>query len=528
MYKVLIVDDEPGIRNTLKKLISCYNSNYEIVGEAVNGIQGLSLIKEKVPDIVILDIKMPEMDGIALMEKLKKQHLNCKIILLTAYNDFNYARSALKLSALDYLLKPVNREDLRKVLNKAVMIIKKEKEGFEREASIKKLLDKSVNAYRDTILNQLIDGDNYEKVINDIPSIFTVKYEFLVIMVFNVFEELSVKNIHLKELKQLIEDDMNPNIRGYCFFDKDKKLVFLGLIDIDEKDDPNSIVEEYAGHIQSVFYSLKGIKIPIGIGNIYNSLCSIFKSYSEACIASEYRFVLTEKRIISISDCSSSNFHYKYPTKIENYILNALLLGDSDSIIINFNGFFNVATNEPINPSNLKQICMQLGVTILKKIKELNIYNQLNINDDTYFYDMNKYETVHDYRNQLIQIIFQIISILNENGKSRNELKLRKMVDKYLENNYSRNIGLIDVAKDIGVTPNYFSSLFKKEIGENFVEYLTRFRMQVAKKILTHENVNISKVAEMVGYSDVKYFLRVFRKLEGITPKEYKQLNSAI
>ena len=204
MYKVLVIDDEPAIRNTLIKLISCFNVEYEIVGEAVNGLQGLTLIKEKKPDIIILDVKMPEIDGIALLEKIRKQNINCKVIILTAYDNFSYARDALKLSALDYLLKPVKREDLQKVLNKAALMIKKEKEGFEREISMKTLLDKSARAYRDAVLNQLINGDNYDKLVNDISIVFPEKFKYAAVMVFNIFGDVAEKTNKLKEIRHYI------------------------------------------------------------------------------------------------------------------------------------------------------------------------------------------------------------------------------------------------------------------------------------------------------------------------------------
>ena len=282
-------------------------------------------------------------------------------------------------------------------------------------------------------------------------------------------------------------------------------------------------INEHARIIQYAVNTSKGYTIPIGIGRIYEDIGSIYKSYSEACIALEYRFVLFDSSVISFIDCKYSSSQYIYPSKTENLLLNSLILGDGDSILSNLHQFFDEITEERLNPSTLKQICMQLGIAILKRLKELNMPIHLIGIEDTHFFDMSRYETVNDFKNQLTTIIYKIINCLNENRKLISEFKLKKMVDKYLESNFSRNIGLADVAIEFGVTPNYFSSLFKKEVGENFVEYLTRYRIRIAKEILVQENIHISRVAEMVGYTDVKYFFRVFKKFEGITPKEYKQ-----
>ena len=523
MYKILIIDDESAIRNTLIKLVNCFHSEYEIVGEAVNGFQGLALINEKMPDIILLDIKMPEMDGITLLEKLRKRKSNCKVIILTAYNDFSYARDALKLSALDYLLKPVKRDDLKKVLNKAALMIKNERENLQRDISIQNLLGKSVHAYRDAVLNQLIEGDNYDKVIMDIPSVFTTKFEYAAVLVFKFSGDLNTTNVRLSELKYVLENDLSTNIKGYCFFDKDKNLVFIDLInDAMAKDSLKSVVAEHAKIIQYAFYTEKGYRIPIGIGRICNTISTIYKSYSEACIALEYRFTLVDKSIIFIDDCKHSDIEIKYPSKIENRFLNSLMFGDNSSII-NLNLFFDEVTKEQLNPASLKQICMQLGVTVLKKTKELNLSTQLSSFEDSCFFNMSRYETVNEFKNQMTLISYKIINCLAENEKLINEQRFKFMVDNYLETNFYKNIGLIDVAKELGLTRNYFSSLFKKEVGENFVEYLTQYRIEIAKKKLADGNLPISKIAEMVGFNDVKYFFRVFKKYERITPKEYQQ-----
>jgi len=517
MCKILIVDDEPATRNTLKKLIDCFQQKYEIIGEAANGFQALNLIKEKKPDIVILDIRMPEINGITLLEKLRKQNINCKVIILTAYDNFNYARDALKFSAFDYLLKPVKREDLQKVLGKASLIIKKEKESLDREFTMKILLDKSTKAYRDAVLNQLIDGDNYDKLANDIPIIFPREIEYAAITVFNIFCDTSEKTSRLKEIRRYIENELSSYIKGYCFFDKDNRLVLLNTIDNEYN------IDENVKFIQYTIKAAKGYSIPAGIGRIYKDLRNIYKSYSEACIALEYRFTSVDKNIIYFTDCKYSNAGYVYPLKAEDLLLNSLILGDKDSVLSNINQFFDEITREGLNPATVKQICMQLGISVLKKVKEFNIpIHLLNITDN-HFFDMSRYETINDFRNNLIMNTYKIIKYLNENKELRNKFEFKEIVDKYLESNFSRNIGLLDIANEFGITPNYFSSLFKKEVGENFVEYLTRYRIKIAKEILASKNTSVSKVAEMVGYTDVKYFFRVFKKYEGVTPKKFKQ-----
>lgn len=523
MHSVLIIDDEPAIRNTLIKLINCFHNEYRIVGEAVNGSQGFNLILENKPDIIILDIKMPEMDGLALLEKIRKQNIGSKVIILTAYNDFEYARTALKHSVLDYLLKPVKRSDLLKVLNKASLIIKKEQEGMEREISIKKTLDKSAHAYKDTLLSQLVDGENLGRILDDIPSVIP-RFKCASVMVFNIWSDPAVKKSRLNEIRQLVETFPNMHIKGHCFTDRDNRLVFIEILEDDScQDNLSKVITEHAKIIQYMLYNAKGYCISIGIGRTYHEVGELSKSYSEACIALEHRFSFPDKSIISIDDCTNYPAEFKYPSKIENLLLNSLLFGDGDSILINIDLFFEAIIAESLNPAALKQACMQLGMTMLKKIKELNINAQTDIPADSCFYDMSRYETVNEFKNQLTIISYKIIQFINENRKNKNEYKFKKMVDKYLDENYQRNIGLIDIAKELGITPNYFSSLFKKEVGENFVEYLTQYRIEKAKKMLVEDSLNISKIAEIVGFNDARYFFRVFKKNEGITPKEFQQ-----
>lgn len=526
MHDILIIDDEPATRFTMIKLIESFKGPYRIVGEATNGRQGLLLLEEKRPDIVILDIMMPEVDGLSMLKRIREKHYRCQVIVLSAHHDFEYVRTSFQLSALDYLLKPIKREELQAMLDKAVEAHKREVSEREREQSVHRLLNKSLQAYREAVLSQLIEPGGYERVSGDLPGALGLEdgMREAAAVVFDLPEN-EERMDRLRKFKEFAMSGSADPSRTFVFSDKDHRVVMMemtpeaaGAADADE-----AVVDRVRA-LQDAFCESGGVMISAGIGQPEPDLRLFHRSYSSACISLECRFATLGKTIFTTGDRRTREQEYVYPYDRESAYFRALAAGDEAATVEHLEAFFQQLAEQSLHPATLKQLCMQFGLSLLKRVKTLTFHPEPDMGD-AMFYDMSRYEHIGDFTMQIKRISAHIINGANASHKSEQGRgsPLKRKVDQYLHAHYAGNIGLPDLAAELGLSVNYFCSLFKKEAGSNFVDYLTQYRLRIAKELLAGTTAPVTEIAERVGYSDFRYFLRVFKKLEGVTPSEFRQ-----
>lgn len=413
MYKILIIDDEAIIRRGLKNIIDWESLDCVVCDEAGNGVEAIDKVKTHMPDIIIVDIKMPGMNGIELIKAVKDIVKKCKIIILSGYRDFEYMQSAIKLGAFDYILKPSKVNDIVDVVKRAVGKIKEEN---QKEHEINKLRDdaeSSIKALQNKFLYELLVTEEVNKEeIEKERSICGLEingYRVITVRIFNVDNDS--ENFRIQGISELFKESFESI--GSILSSELSRDKFVYIVQYEESTEQDNEIEKKLDEFIKQVNEYYSFKIYAGISEYGNGLFEL-----------------------------------------------------------------NNRLNESLMDLNLKK--SDIGYKDIKEEKK----------------DMKESKVI--------------------------SLSIRKTLD-YINEHYSQNITLNDMAEYNGISPYYLSRLFTKETGKNFVDYVNEVRIKKAKELLREDNYKYYEIAEMVGINDSHYFSKIFKKYTGITPSEYKR-----
>lgn len=411
MYKVMIVDDEMLARIGMKSLIAWNNNGFELVGEYENGKLALEAARTIKPDIIITDIKMPQLSGIELIRNLKQEGFNIKYIILSSYDDFIYVKEAMKLGAEDYILKLEMEPDI--LLN----LLKKTAEKIELECN-------KNSSYRKIDLNILKD---------------------------NFIKDLLIGNV--VETGEIVENLKQLNL---CLPEKQLFVLYIKIINT------SSYLHYNEQDLSIMNYS------------IINILDEIIMNYGTgyACEIRGWEYSIILSFRLALEN------HEKEPD-----ILKEKLIKNIEELL-----------------ADLLNLKVRIGVSTI-----FNEYNKMNIGFKEALNSYSKHEYIGNY-----------------NLKSENRMIIINAKE-YIKKNIDKDISLEKLAFFLGLSPNYFSSIFSKETGESYIQYLINQRIELAKILLEENSYKIYDIAKRVGYPNAHYFSRIFKKITGVTPQEYKE-----
>jgi two-component system response regulator YesN len=513
MYKLFLVDDEIELVEGLKELVDWKNNDIEICGEANNGIDALEKILTLKPDIVIMDIRMPKMTGLELLEKLYSKALSIKYIILSGYDDFSYAKQALNLSAYNYLLKPCRpSEILGAVLEaKSKLIEERSKEKIIQTNVLKELILNPVSnnktSYTSLSINNF-EQDNLQIIILSIDH-STIIYNLFDNNDIDFLKD-SIKNMTLETLDCL-------NIVN--LFEEAYNLVLL--IAPRSSFSSETQISAILLKLKDLIRSSLGFSITIAIGKTVDKLEAINLSYSSCKKALEYKFFLGEGNIIYSEHISSYNIvSNPYPLDEELKLMSYLRSGSIDDIHSILERFYSKLCKGGLPR---KKTIQSYTLSLLGSINKFCIESDIDINSlskpASPFDVILQCETINELKNQLEIIISNLFDKINNTNKNNSLIKLA--LD-FITSNYDKDITLESVAKEIHFTPGYVSQLFKQETGINFLEFLHKYRIEKSKALLKNKLLKNYQVAYMVGYTNEKHFSKTFKRYTGLTPSQYK------
>lgn len=497
MYKVIIIDDEPLIRKGLRKIIDWNNYGFNIIGEAENGIDGYRKICLLNPDLCIIDIKMPGMDGLKLIEKIKNKNIKTKIIILTGYPEFEYAQKAIDLGVDTYLLKPIDPEILIEKIKKIYC-------ELEREKSIKNIINKSIEFTKEKIIEKIIKREFEDISIEELNKVYNLNFPwktYQVILIEPNNEEI------LRESK---------NIFSTYTFSIDN---LIGII-IESFSKPHSKkkIIELRNKIKSKYL----IDINIVVGERVFYLQELYKSFNSALNLIKKKFLYNKKGIILYD----GNKKTKIVEEIsDENIVQELIKSIEKLDLVNINNILdkklNICLIKELQEEEIKTSYLKIFLNIINylstnylKFKE---FSKDYLTDDLLreFYKKESLLELNSYMKGLILNITETFSKIV--GKSM----ISKILE-YLESNYYKDLKIKEVAKIFGYNSCYFGKIFRKYTGENFNTYLDKIRINKAKELLL-QGIKVVEIAEKVGYKDVDYFIMKFKKYTGKSPKNYKE-----
>ncbi|WP_019909127.1 response regulator [Paenibacillus sp. HW567] len=525
MIKILLADDEPIIIKGLRKLIDWDALGMEIAGQAYDGSELLQQLEVISPDLIISDIKMPNLSGIDIIKTIKERELQIKVIFISAYQEFNYARDAVAYGALDYLLKPIRKPQLEQVLRRAAQLINEEHEEELRKGKLQHLERKIRQEEISDWMARLIDGtlrsgsEAYELLSQVLRGprfvLGTIGIDWD-----GEHQKWSDKETRLVEfaagniLQELIAE---PGI-GHVFMHSGRHVY---VISYESPEEARQLTQEIHMKIRD-FLKLGST---IGISRMVDQLPQLSEAYKQAVSALELKYFVGINRVIeygvfqqvkALDEEIYRSQHQAAVAFAENdkaagfQAWNRLL----DTIYSATFGNRTLAVSTSF--SSLLYLIQELEKSGLLKlehsVKRHELQNQLN-----------QYSTYERLRAEMVRVVEELLCII-ENGSRNKEKAMMAKVKQYIEEHYSEDVTLESAANLIFMNASYFSFFFKKHTGQNFKQYLTGVRLKHAVRLLLNTDLMVYEIADKVGYNNPRHFSDVFRKAFGSLPNEYRQL----
>jgi Response regulator containing CheY-like receiver domain and AraC-type DNA-binding domain len=527
MFKVMIADDEKVAIDSLKFIIEKSFNDVEVISTARSGREAIEKVEENTPDILFMDIRMPGINGIDAIREIRKKYSQIVIIVLTAFDQFEFAKEAVNLGVMEYLLKPVNRSKVVEVVERAVGLIRVEKEKRQLELEMREKLEYVGPILENGFVYSLILFD-YNKELVNYQHIFELKEEGGYIFTVE-FVDPQTGGIHGDKIGISVQSQ-----QFYPFFtDTVKSLckciigsLMVNRIVVVVPSSPGT--DEFACRLEAVSLAEMLMErlseklncgLRIGIGKTYKRFDMLSASYEESLKALRY---LQGEGIMHYMDITarSTPAESEYPEYKEKLLLQKVSVGDVQESVSAFCCIFDWLAGEYADqPLKIKNKLLEIVFLVNRMSWEYEPGG--GTTGEAYLEEMLSIKELEELRVWCKKRLETVISQIN----SYRDYKaggLTKRAKEYIKSNYSKSITLEDVAREINVSPQYLSKLFKEETGENFIDYLTGIRIRIAKTILESEELSIKEICYSIGYSDPNYFSRIFKKNVGVTPTEYK------
>ncbi len=529
--KVFLVEDEVIIRNGVKKSIDWDKEGYLFAGEASDGELAYPMILKEKPDILITDIRMPFMDGLELSRLVKEKMPDIRIVLLTGYSEFEYAKEAIQIGVTDYLLKPISAAKLLEALGKIRDQICKEREEKELIARYAKEMRENTEQEKNRFFQQLLWGsltmgqavEEGRKYGMDLAAGCYQIVLFKILQTPQAQEQMQ----QLAEAYEQIESSAEE-LSYVCEFQRGiDGLAFLVMgDDTAQLEEHEKSLEELLTKVLRCRESLEyfGAK-----GSVEERLRTIRDSFQVAEQVFASRFVLAPNQILDETAARAAHqedfavdgiVHVNELRGMLNRFLNN---GTREEVGTFCDAYLGELQQGQLSSNILRQyLIVDVSVEILAFIRKLSPDEELEKEAENLKRVIQHTQSVEEFRNYLVGFLQKTIDV-RDTVSGRKYTDLIEAARREIEEHYmTEDISLNTVSVNVGMSPSYFSSVFSKEMGMTFVEYLTEVRMNKAKELLMCSPMKMAEIAFEVGYRDPHYFSYIFKKTQGCSPKEYR------
>lgn len=541
MLKIFLAEDEVIVRETIKRMIPWEDLGFELVGEAADGEMALPLLLRQKPDLLITDIKMPFMDGLTLAKVAKKEIPGLKVVILSGYDDFNYAKQAINIGVEDYLLKPITKNALIERLTEI-------RSRYEHEKTQKEYYEKfhremqayEKNSSRD-FFEALVSGSmdmmeiyrRSEKLGLDIVA---EAYNVL-IFTMNCEEDFSGQREGYSEWEaeslELLEEFFSENTSAMLFR---CNIFSYGVLIKGQKETIEENTRSCVSEIQRIF-DRKEQKRQwfVAAGEPVERLSQIQKSYYSASRAFSQRYLYDENILYydEMASMEKKNVTEDDSTYLQKVDVNALnpailqkflsngLLEETEKFV---KDYFYAIGQEPLESLVFRNyVTLNVRFSVMSFLKEIGCDTRTLEQEDTEDVLSESSKSLENAIAYAEKIISQAIALRDQNSGNKNRSILKTAVD-FIDSHYmEEDMSLNKAANAANVSANHFSALFSQNMGQTFIEYLTNLRMNKAKEYLRCTSMRSSEIAGEIGYKDAHYFSYLFKKTQGMTPSDYRK-----
>lgn len=522
--KALLVDDEINIMRNLQTVIPWEELGIGIIGMATNGVKAMEMIEEHAPDLILSDIRMPVMDGIALLKWLQERKYEGEVMMLTGFQEFDYARSAVKYGAKDFILKPIDYEELRQIVERlALQIRERRMERLKEEKKWKRL---SSLAYEKILLDVLLDYTSVSSLHllpedGDMPE--KLAYTLLVAdldgysQIARPWSErerklwnFAVKNV-LQEalfLYELAYAVLQTREGEWCLLIEHRTdCAVPGPEEIQVwSESLQRAVEQYA-------------KLPVSIGIFASPVPMERLAEGYKCVQRSLQLSPGKQHVLFVDGAGGGDETNEPLWSLLDELVAGLKLKDRSKVEQATRGLH--ASVKVILSQSVLRVEQMLHFVVLHLMREMREIGLLGGEQEVAVWA--KLEKSVSVKELLDTIDGLTNDCMNAGLMKKTGEVLMVSAKDYIQRHMSTDFGIEEVADYLGISCSYFSMLFKQQYGETFVEHLTRQRMELAKSLLVMTDKSVTSIGNKVGYAERRYFTKVFHKQEGMTPTEFRE-----
>ena len=535
MLKVFLVEDEVVMRNGIKNNIPWEQEGFEFAGEASDGELAYPLIKKEKPDILITDIRMPFMDGLELSRLVKKELPQIKIIILSGYNEFDYAKTAINIGVTDYLLKPISSAKLLEAVKKVADMIEKEQDNARLIKRYEKEMEENILQEKHKLWGAL--ASNRLSTIELLEKGQRLGIDFTAsayqVFLFKLMQEGDATGCS-EELNRASEkvNDLAGSWERVLSFDRSPEG-WAFLIKGESEEEVQSTYLETRKELLELVEGYPKVEYFGGIGNVVHRIGDIQTSYKEAARAFSSRFFMDANQIadsaemvkVQMEQDGKIDVSKMLSKKREHELVERFLKNGTTEEVDSFLDelFQNIGEQNCKSLLYRQYVVMDLFFCASDFLGNLEIDIE-NLPEECR--DINQIvEMAEDAENLRYQIgnLFTETMQLRDSHSKKKYSKLLEDAKAFIDENYKHDeMSLNTVAAQVNISPSYFSTIFSSEMGQTFVEYLTHVRLEKAKELLMCSNMRTAEIGYEVGYKDSHYFSYIFKKVVGCSPKEYR------
>ena len=531
LYRIMLVDDEEEVRKAMIRQMDWERLGFTVVGDAENGQEALEKLEQLEPEVIMTDIRMPYMDCLTLTARIREKYPSIKILIFSGYDDFEYAQQAIKLNVTEYILKPVNGEELAEILNRIKISLDQEIEQRRNFDSLRESYLGSLPILRELFLNDLV------RRTTDVDLV-TPKLREYGIDILDARKWLAAV-IHIEDLKRtetpvfsnhqelipisvrgLAEDHLRPYCRFAIFNSMDGITVIAA---IDENNTQTGLMNLFNDICKESRRVLE-VTITVGVGHRSDALQEISRSYQTAVDALGYRAIVGVGKVIYINDVEPvSRGKLQLDGKGEAELITAIKFGPKEMIETVIQNMANRMEDAKVHASQYQVYMLSIVNCMIQMMQ------QYDLNMDDMFGEGFQYldALAGGYsREKFASWMIPIACRMNETMNQERDNTTKKVIleaKEYIQEHYSNpDLSVEMLCRHLHMSPAYFSTVFKRETGQTYVNYLTEVRLDKAVDLLNETSDKTYVIAEKVGYQEQNYFSYVFKKKYGVSPTKYR------
>ncbi|HHY63964.1 MAG TPA: response regulator [Clostridiaceae bacterium] len=529
MLKIMVVDDENIVIESIRYIVEKNFDNVIVAETARSGREAIEKVEAVKPDLIFMDIRMPGINGIDAIREIKEIYPQVEFVIISAYEQFEYAKEAVNLGVVEYMLKPLNRMKIIEIIRQAEHRLNEARKKKRMELELKEKFERVLPVLEHGFIYSILLYEDYNQEISNYARLLELPEGpgYVMTLEFgeqkqsgklgNVIGSSVLSQSFYPRLREIIKSRMNCIVGPVML---NRVVCYVPVYDHNDDYDERLKAVEAGKHIIESITKWVDASFRIGIGSIQTS-DNIMTSFSESIRAVKHA---SANEVIHIHDIpQEARINQVLFNAREKEFLEKAFLGDTRECLVLFSQIYDeLAANMQYTFEDIKERLLELVVMLHRKALELDIEDKDALRDRSYlkeFLDIDDPMLLKNWCKGQIETI--TASIRASRTKRCHHLISTAM--SYIDANFSRDISLEEVSRETGLSPQYFSRFFKEETGENFIDYLTRVRITEAKRLLREKNLSVKEICYKVGYNDPNYFSKIFKKATGYSPSNYME-----